>query len=180
MRSSNFDSRFFRDALSQFVTGVTVLATRDEHQHLLGLTVNSFNSVSLDPPLVLWSLSKTSRYLFAFKNASRYSINVLSAGQQSISQAFAKRRVGSLADPTSDPFSTVAHQLSDLGLPIIDDYCAWFECLNHRQYDEGDHVIFVGLVERCKAQHSQRPLVYFNGGYTNLAQDEQAPNHASD
>jgi len=159
MRTPHFDSARLRQALGQFATGITVIATRDEHEHFIGLTVNSFNSVSLEPPLILWSLSKRSRYLATFRQCSHYSISVLAAHQQDISQRFSTRH--------ADRFQQVAHHVTELGLPLINDACAHFECRNRHQYDEGDHVIFIGLVEHCSAQGGE-PLLYFNSGYAHL------------
>lgn len=159
MRSPHFDSAALRQALAQFATGITIVATRDEHDQLVGLTVNSFNSVSLDPPLILWSLSKRSRYLAGFRAAQRYTISVLAAHQQDLSQRFATRH--------AERFPHVPHRLTEHGLPLIEDACASFECYNRRQYDEGDHVIFIGLVERCAVQGGA-PLVYFNSQYAQL------------
>jgi flavin reductase (DIM6/NTAB) family NADH-FMN oxidoreductase RutF len=159
MRPPHVDSAHLRQALSQFATGITVVATRNEQDHWIGLTVNSFNSVSLEPPLVLWSLSKRSRYLATFRQCPHYSISVLAAHQQDISQRFSTRH--------ADRFDQVAHHVTELGLPLISDACAHFECRNRHQYEEGDHVIFIGLVERCSAQGGE-PLLYFNSSYARL------------
>ena len=159
MRASHFDSTRLRQALGQFATGITVIATRDEQEHFIGLTVNSFNSVSLEPPLILWSLSKRSRYLATFRQCSHYSISVLAAHQQDISQRFSTRH--------ADRFQQVPHHVTELGLPLINNACAHFECRNRHQYEEGDHVIFIGLVEHCSAQGGE-PLLYFNSGYARL------------
>jgi flavin reductase (DIM6/NTAB) family NADH-FMN oxidoreductase RutF len=159
MHSPHFDSTHLRKALGQFATGITVIATRDEQNHCIGLTVNSFNSVSLEPALILWSLSKSSRYLATFRACPHYSISVLAAHQQDISQRFSTRH--------ADRFQQVPHHLSESGLPLITDACAHFECRNLHQYEEGDHVIFIGLIERCSA-HGGEPLLYYNSGYARL------------
>lgn len=148
------DSRHFRDALSQFATGVTVITTRLDDGSFLGLTASSFNSVSLDPPLVLWSLSNQARSMPVFTANSHYVINVLSASQERLAMRFAERR--------EDRFSGVEFTLSATGQPILSGASAWFECHNRSRYPEGDHVIFVGEVESC-AVSPQAPLVYHGG-----------------
>lgn len=149
-----FDSRHFRNALSQFATGVTVITTRLEDGRFLGLTASSFNSVSLDPPLVLWSLANAASSLPVFAGNSHYVINVLSAGQTTIAERFSRR--------IENRFDGVEFELSRTGLPILKGAAAWFECHNRSRYPEGDHVIFVGEVERCG--FSPRPALIFHGG----------------
>jgi flavin reductase (DIM6/NTAB) family NADH-FMN oxidoreductase RutF len=137
-----FDTTHFRAALSQFATGVTVITTRDEGGGFFGMTASSFNSVSLTPPLVLWSLGSTSRSLPLFSVNSHYVINVLAGDQASLAERFASR--------LDDRFEGVDYELSRTGLPILRGVSAWFECHNRSRYPEGDHVIFVGEVERCE------------------------------
>lgn len=141
-----FDSAQFRAALSQFATGVTVITTRDEDGSLFGLTASSFNSVSLSPPLVLWSLGSASRSLPLFSANSHYVINVLAGDQAALAERFASRR--------DDQFEGIDYELSQTGLPILRGVSAWFECHNRSRYPEGDHVIFVGEVERCATRHA--------------------------
>jgi flavin reductase (DIM6/NTAB) family NADH-FMN oxidoreductase RutF len=141
----------FRHALSQFATGVTVITTRDDHGGFVGLTASSFNSVSLTPPLVLWSLSASARTMPLFRKNSHYVINVLAADQAAIAERFASR--------IENRFEGIGFDLSSTGLPILHGVSAWFECHNRSRYPEGDHVIFVGEVERCA--HEAKPgLVY--------------------
>lgn len=149
-----FDSRQFRNALSQFATGVTIITTRLDDGRFLGLTASSFNSVSLDPPLVLWSLSNQAQSMPVFTANSHYVINVLSSAQERLATRFAERR--------DDRFDGVEFTLSATGQPILAGVSAWFECHNRSRYPEGDHVIFVGEVESC-AVNAQRPLVYHGG-----------------
>lgn len=153
-------SSAFRHAMSRFATGITVVATRDSDNELVGLTVNSFNSVSLQPPLVLWSLSQNSRYLATFRQAPRYTISVLSAQQEKISRLFSTRH--------SQRFGQVEHELTAHGLPVIAQACAWLECTARHQYEAGDHLIFVGQVESCVVTPNA-PLVYFNSAYCQLS-----------
>lgn len=155
--SLQFDDRHFRNALSQFATGVTIITTRLENGSFLGLTASSFNSVSLQPPLVLWSLSQAAGSLPVFTGNSHYVINVLSAGQAELAQRFARR--------IENRFEGVEFELSHTGLPILKGVAAWFECHNRSRYPEGDHVIFVGEVERCEA-YPQPALVFHAGQFS--------------
>lgn len=152
-----FATRHFRDALSQFATGVTVITTRLDDGRFFGLTASSFNSVSLDPPLVLWSLSCAAQSMALFTGNSHYVINVLAANQLALAERFASR--------IPNRFEGVEFDLSHTGLPILRGVSAWFECHNRSRYPEGDHVIFVGEVERCNLQ-PQAPLVFHRGQFT--------------
>jgi flavin reductase (DIM6/NTAB) family NADH-FMN oxidoreductase RutF len=151
-----FDSSQFRRALSQFATGVTVITTRLADGSFRGLTASSFNSVSLDPPLVLWSLGNAANSLPVFSGNSHYVINVLSAGQQELADRFSRR--------TDNPFGDVQFELSRTGQPILSGAAAWFECHNRSRYPEGDHVIFVGEVEDCSA-NPQAALLFHRGQF---------------
>ena len=155
-----FDEREFRTALSQFATGVTIITTRDEDGSFVGLTASSFNSVSLSPPLVLWSLSQNARSMPLFTANSHYVINVLAADQVALAERFASR--------IEDRFNGIEFDLSETGLPILHGATAWFECHNRSRYPEGDHVIFVGEVERC-AVDAKAPLVYYAGRFVKTA-----------
>jgi flavin reductase (DIM6/NTAB) family NADH-FMN oxidoreductase RutF len=150
------DARHFRDALSQFATGVTVITTKLDDGSFLGLTASSFNSVSLDPPLVLWSLAQRANSLPVFSGNSHYVINILSAQQTALADKFAQ--------PSKDRFAGVDYTLSSTGLPILSGVAAWFECHNRSRYPEGDHVIFVGEVERCDVL-PQEPLIFHGGRF---------------
>ena len=149
-----FDTAHFRQALGQFATGVTVITTRLADGTFRGLTASSFNSVSLDPPLVLWSLSNGANSMPIFTGNSHYVINVLSAGQAHLAKLFATRG--------SNPWETVEYELSRTGQPILKGVSAWFECHNRSRYPEGDHVIFVGEVELC--EFTPAPPLIFHGG----------------
>lgn len=154
--SPNFDSREFRSALGQFATGVTVITTRLKDGSFLGLTASSFNSVSLDPPLVLWSLGSRAQSLPVFSANSHYVINVLTADQQVLAEQFSSR--------SEDRFDGVEFTLSRTGIPILKGASAWFECFNRSRYQEGDHHIFVGEVEQC-AHANAAPLIFHNGSF---------------
>ena len=157
-----FDTGQFRHALSQFATGVTVITTRLADGSFRGLTASSFNSVSLDPPLVLWSLGEAANSMPIFSGNSHYVINVLAADQAELAERFSRR--------SDDPFANVEYALSRTGQPILKGVSAWFECHNRSRYPEGDHVIFVGEVEHCAA-YPQTALIFHGGrfGSTPLA-----------
>ena len=160
----DFDALHFRRALSQFATGVTVITTRAMRESpadppFVGITASSFNSVSLDPPLVLWSMANRANSLPMFRGGSHYIINVLAATQLDLCQRFATLK--------GDRFAGVDYRLSATGLPILANALAWFECHNRSRYDEGDHVIFVGEVERCGIHSSGGlPLVFQGGAFS--------------
>ncbi len=152
-----FDSAQFRQALSQFATGVTVITTRLADGSFRGLTASSFNSVSLDPPLVLWSLGGAANSLPIFSGNSHYVINVLGADQAALAERFSRR--------SDNPFADTEYELSRTGQPILKGVSAWFECHNRSRYPEGDHVIFVGEVEEC-AFHPQSSLIFHGGRFS--------------
>jgi flavin reductase (DIM6/NTAB) family NADH-FMN oxidoreductase RutF len=153
----NFSSTAFREALGMFATGVTVVTARDAHGKWVGLTANSFNSVSLSPPLVLWSLSRSAGSMAAFRAGSHYAINILSADQQALAVQFASKG--------RDRFAGVAFTPGAGGAPLLEGAVATFECFNRSRYDEGDHVIFVGEVERCHHRPGASPLLFHGGRF---------------
>jgi flavin reductase (DIM6/NTAB) family NADH-FMN oxidoreductase RutF len=152
-----FSKAEFRTALGMFATGVTIVTARTADGLLVGLTANSFNSVSMSPPLVLWSLSQTAASMTAFSSGSHYAINILSAGQQELARQFSTKGV--------DRFAGVTYTLGISGAPLIDGAAATFECFNRSRYEEGDHVIFVGEVERCQHREGASPLLYHGGKF---------------
>ena len=150
-----FTSRDFRHALGQFATGVTIITTADAQGRPVGLTVSSFNSVSLEPPLVLWSLGHRAASLPVFQQCAHYAIHVLSSEQQALAQRFATRGI--------DKFADLAWTANAEGVPLIEGAAAVFECSNRNRYDEGDHAIFIGQVQRCQHLHAAVPLLYHGG-----------------
>lgn len=150
-----FSTRDFRHALGQFATGVTIVTTADAHGRPVGLTVSSFNSVSLEPALVLWSMGHSGASVPAFRQCQHYAIHVLAADQQELAQRFASR--------CDDRFAGLAWQPNAHGVPVIEGAVAVFECANRSRYDEGDHTIFVGKVEQCQHQLGGSPLLYHGG-----------------
>ena len=151
-----FDRQDFRRALGQFSTGVTVVTTRASDGRRVGMTANSFSSVSLDPPLVLWSLSRNAPSVADFTGASHFAINVLAAHQHHLSRRF--------ATPLPDKFGGVDCCEGTAGVPLLDGAIARFVCRNVRQYDGGDHLIFIGEVERYDRVDGE-PLVFHAGHY---------------
>jgi flavin reductase (DIM6/NTAB) family NADH-FMN oxidoreductase RutF len=152
----SFSSQQFRSALGMFATGVTIVTARTPQGQVLGLTANSFNSVSLKPPLVLWSLSQAAASLPAFRAGSHYAINVLSAQQKALAERFARKGL--------DRWAGVSFTEGACGAPLLSGAAATFECFNRSRYEEGDHVIFVGEVERCSWTPGASPLL-FHGGH---------------
>jgi len=151
-----FDRRDFRKALGQFSTGVTVITTRAIDGRRVGMTANSFSSVSLDPPLVLWSLARNAPSVADFTGASHFAINVLAAHQHHLSRQF--------STPQADKFGGVDCCEGTAGVPLLNDVIARFVCRNVRQYDGGDHLIFIGEVERYD-RFDGEPLVFHSGYY---------------
>ena len=156
-RLPDFTSADFRQALSMFATGVTIVTAHPAGGVRVGLTANSFNSVSLAPPLVLWSLSRHAGSMAAFSSGSHYAINILAAGQRDLAERF--------AGPAADRFDSVALRTGASGAPLIEGAAAVFECFNRSRYEEGDHIIFVGEVERCAWQPGATPLIFHGGRY---------------
>lgn len=151
-----FSERQLRDALAQFATGVTIVCARAPGHRYVGFTANSFSSASLDPPLVLWTLSERSTSLAAFEASERYAVNVLSAAQVELARRFSR--------PHADRFANVSFRLGWSDAPLIDGCIAWFECRHHARHRAGDHIVFIGevmTVERAPGQG----LVFHHGHF---------------
>jgi flavin reductase (DIM6/NTAB) family NADH-FMN oxidoreductase RutF len=153
----SFSTHEFRSALGMFATGVTIVTARTPDGKVVGLTANSFNSVSLDPPLVLWSLAQDAASLPAFRGGSHYAINVLAADQKLLAQKFSLKG--------ADRWTGVEFTEGMGGAPLLAGAAAAFECFNRSRYEEGDHVIFVGEVERCTWRPGASPLLFHGGRY---------------
>ena len=153
----DFSRTEFRTALGMFATGVTVVTARAADGNLVGLTANSFNSVSLAPPLVLWSLGKSASAMAALSQGSHYAINILAADQKALAEQF--------AGPRDQRWTGVEFTQGPNGAPLLVGAAATFECFNRSRYEEGDHVIFVGEVERCHHDGSASPLLYHGGKF---------------
>lgn len=154
------DPMALRQALGEFPTGVTVVTTVDPEGQPTGMTASSFNSLSLSPPLVLWSIDKGTGCFEAFNHCEHFAIHTLTAEQQSLSTLFAKRGV--------DKFSQIKYREGEAGTPLLEDFCARFECQIEHRYDGGDHVILVGRVLKLEQQQDQAPLVFHRGRYAQL------------
>jgi len=153
----SFSTREFRAALGMFATGVTIVTARTAQDQVIGLTANSFNSVSLDPPLVLWSLAQAAASLPALRAGSHYAINVLAADQKLLAERFAAKG--------TDRWAGVEFTEGACGAPLLVGSAATFECFNRSRYEEGDHVIFVGEVERCTWRPGASPLLFHGGRF---------------
>ena len=152
------DQRDFRTALGTFPTGVCLITTAAPDGRRVGLTVNSFSSVSLDPPMVLWSLARTATSAAVFRDAEYFAINVLAATDAVLSSHFAK--------PGADKFAAFAERFSAGlgGAPVLADAIATFECHSRHRYYGGDHIIVIGVVERY-AYRDAPPLAFHRGRY---------------
>jgi flavin reductase (DIM6/NTAB) family NADH-FMN oxidoreductase RutF len=161
MASMQFSQSEFRAALGRFPTGVAIATTISQGERL-GLTISSFNSVSLHPPLVLFSIAKGALSFSAWQAAAHYAINVLSEEQQELSTRFAKAMTGKW-----DGVSTIT---GSTGAPVIPNALVAFECAAHARHDGGDHEIFVGqvLAIRVRDVVDIRPLVFHGGRYRRL------------
>jgi len=149
-----FDPRQFREALGSFATGVTIITTRAPDGSPLGLTCNSFNSVSLNPPLVLWSLANNALSLPVFRQAGHWAVHILAADQEELSGRFARRG--------ENKFAGLELDTGQGAVPLLTGCTARFQCRNAFQYDGGDHVIFVGEV--LAFDRSDAPPLVFHGG----------------
>ena len=160
LTAKGYCCRDFRSTLGSFATGITVITALASDGTPIGITISSFNSVSLEPPLILWSLSSNSPNLETFRNASHYAINILAADQQALSDRFASRR--------EDRFAGLTLRSGLGGAPLIEGCCAWFECANEIQYPGGDHLIFIGRVEAFAQGAAAAPLIFHRGRYARL------------
>ena len=151
-----FDVRALRQTLGQFGTGVTVIATRTPTDELVGLTANSFGALSLDPPLIAWSLRVSSPSLPVFQSAPRFVVNVLAEAQVDVSRRFSSSGL--------NKFDGVAFAQSQYGLPLLHGAAAWFECRTVSQQMAGDHCLFIAQVERFSSSEAA-PLLFHAGGY---------------
>ena len=157
---ADLEPRRLRDAFGCFGTGVTIVTARDAAGIPVGLTANSFTSVSLDPPLLLFCLDRRSRRSAVFERAEAFAVNVLHAGQEALSTRFARGEAGGgLTGLTLEDWD---------GAPVLTDAMANFGCVRHAAHDGGDHLILVGRVRRLAFDPSQDPLLYFQGRYRSV------------
>lgn len=151
-----FDVRAFRNILGSFPTGVTVITTLGDNNAPVGLTANSFNSLSLDPPLILWSLSSKSPSLTCFEKCPNFAINILAQGQSGLSRRF--------ATPIPDKFAGVDWRAGANGVPVLGGCAAVLECTTVSMQEAGDHVLFIGRVDRFEGL-THPPLAFHAGKY---------------
>lgn len=161
VQEPDFDPRGFRDALGCFATGITIVTARSESGEACGVTIGSFGSLSLDPPLVLWSLTATSSSYAAFAQATYFMVHVLAEDQGTLAQRFARSG--------ADRFAGLDLVEGPHGIPIIPDVAARFECRMLNGYPGGDHVIFIGRVLDFLHWPHRPPLVFHRGGMRRLA-----------
>lgn len=161
--SASIEPMLFRQLLGCFPTGVAVITTTAADGQPAGLTCNSFSSVSLEPPLVLFSLRKASSLVSTFSEADAFAINILSQRQDALSGRFASSKI-------ADKFDGVAWRSGHLAMPIIEDCLASFECSVHARHDAGDHYIFIGEVKHMGEGGSDQALVFYKGAYMMLAE----------
>lgn len=162
--SSPIDPRDFRNALGSYATGVTIITAAAPDGKPYGLTCNSFASVSLNPPLVLWSLVVYSSSLTIFQNASHFCVNVLGASQQALANKFAKS--------SDDKFSGVDWTPGLGGSPVLAESVANFQCRSVNRYYGGDHVIFLGAVE-AYTYNANEPLLFARGAFGRFLADDE-------
>ncbi|UXS42026.1 flavin reductase [Agrobacterium tumefaciens] len=156
MTVATLDPRALRDAFGAFVTGVTIVTTRDEAGKPVGFTANSFTSVSLDPPLLLICLARTSRNFATMTGAKNFAVNILSEGQKDLSNTFAR--------PVEDRFAAAIWSDAPARSPVFADVAAWFECSMQEVIEAGDHVILLGRIDAFE-NSGLNGLGYARGGY---------------
>lgn len=160
MPASQLDSRAFRNALGRFATGVAIVTAIDQDGHPVGLTINSFSAVSLEPALVLWCLDNRSHNLAAFSRAGHHAINILGADQEELSNRFATW--------PADRFAGLDWHPGVGGVPVLPGCCAVFEVANETAHLAGDHSVFIGRVEHFGANTALAPLLFHAGRYARL------------
>jgi flavin reductase (DIM6/NTAB) family NADH-FMN oxidoreductase RutF len=156
----DFDRRSFREALGTFATGVTIITTVDPDKALVGITANSFSSVSLDPPLILFSLARSALSLKAFTASGVFAVSILASDQGDLANRFAVS--------SGDKWCDTKFMAGRNGCPIITGALASFECEQHAQHDGGDHIILVGRVQRFERLATGEPLVFARGKFRAL------------
>ena len=155
------DSRAFRDALGRFATGVCVVTAVDGPERVIGMTVNSFSAVSLEPPLVLWAIQRDSDRFHAFENAGGFGISVLSHEQEALSTRFAQKD-----DYYLSPDS---YRLGGGGQAVLNQCICSFECRTWQLVEGGDHIIMIGEVMEMDTGAGDEPLLFYGGQYRGLS-----------
>lgn len=157
----DFDAKAFRNACGMFATGITVVTTTTPQGEPVGMTVNSFSSVSLDPPLILWSVGNHARSFDLFSQTTHYAVHILHKEQEALSTLFASRG--------EEKFTNLAWTTGVAGSPILPDFAVCFQCTMEHVYPGGDHNILVGRVVAFEDRGHQAALLYFRGKYRTLA-----------
>jgi flavin reductase (DIM6/NTAB) family NADH-FMN oxidoreductase RutF len=152
-----FDPREFRNALGMFPTGVAVVTTRAPSGAFVGLTINSFSSLSLSPPLILWSINLKSPSRFTFDRAANFAVNILAEDQVEVSKRF--------ATPAGNKFTSLEVHAGLGGVPLLAGCAAHIECRLDAHHNGGDHILYIGHVERFAYNAAKRPLVFYGGRY---------------
>src|SRR5215213_1337438 len=152
----------FRAALGRFPSGVTVVTTKDAGGRFHGITVSAFASVSLEPPMILVCIEKTTGSYYALQESEFFVVNILAEGQENLSNRFASQ--------IPDKFETVGYRLGLGEIPVFEDALATLECRLAYAHEGGDHTIFVGLIEKSEVK-DEKPLVYWHGDYRKLEND---------
>ena len=161
-KNMNFDAREFRNTMGRFATGVTIITTIDEKGELFGVTANSFSSLSLDPPLVLFCLDLKAMSFDAFNAASHFNINILADDQEELSSHFAKSG--------TDKWAGMNYETSATGCPVLPGCITTLECSKRDIFDGGDHIIIVGeVVQFSNDSGDSRPLLFYQGRYNGLS-----------
>jgi flavin reductase (DIM6/NTAB) family NADH-FMN oxidoreductase RutF len=155
------DARELRNIMGHFVTGVTVITTRDTEGKPFGLTANAFSSLSLDPPLVLICVDKKVDCYACFEGSKVFAINFLSEEQEHLSRRFATKGI--------EKFEGLSYKTGECGIPLLEGAMGYIECKLLNGYDGGDHTIYVGEVLDAAAS-GERPLLFFKGKYYRLPQ----------
>ena len=150
------DKKQLRNLLGQFATGVTVITTTGQDGRKIGMTANSFTSVSLEPALILWNIAKTATNVDQFRACEHFAINILNDQQEQTSNHFAKS--------SADKFSAIDQVEEILGVPVLSDALATLVCKNYQWVEAGDHYIVLGQIEHCTV-NSGKPLLFHNGKY---------------
>ena len=156
----SFSKQEFRSAMGLYPTGVAVITSEPEGHTAFGMTVNSFTSLSLDPPLIMWNLQKSSDLFRAWRDAETFAVNFLTAAQAGLSSQYARKGEHDLDSASIERGVTEC--------PLLVGSLASMECKMHARYEEGDHVIIIGEVVFVKSNPDEAPLVFHNGGYTAL------------
>ncbi|MGP3925222.1 flavin reductase family protein [Streptomyces sp. 8N616] len=163
LRPAPVDGGVFREVCGQFVTGVAVITCQGSDKELVGVTVNSFTSVSLDPPLVLFCIHRESRAMPAIRESGGFAVNILASDQAGVCRAFAARDTAG--------FGELAHRSGVTGSPVIDDSLAFLDCRLHDLHSAGDHEIVLGEVVDLGLLREEQPLAFFRSSHPRLEGD---------